>query len=104
MTKYSMKPTKLVHAVDDFSIATPSIASNKRKLDTLQNHEVKIADKGDNKGIITKDTDPAPKVAAAEDGTVSKKKKRNLNSRQRRQRALRLAAGAVGPSPLSQVE
>ncbi|KAK4451231.1 hypothetical protein QBC34DRAFT_436782 [Podospora aff. communis PSN243] len=105
VTKYSMKPTELVHAVEDFSLpilTPPSSTSNKRNLDDTLQHgsEAKNASEGHMATDATKTTEQPPQSVNAVPGS----KKRKLSSRQRRQRALRLAGGSAPatPSPLSQ--
>ncbi|KAK0617704.1 hypothetical protein B0T14DRAFT_274462 [Immersiella caudata] len=105
-TKYSMKPTELVHAIEDFSFELPipqptasTTASNKRSLDeTLQQEsEPNIASPEGNKTDDDLLVSAVKTLEQSPQSTVTKKRK--LNSRQRRQRALRLAGGAVSPSP-----
>jgi hypothetical protein len=108
VTQYSMKPTELVHAVDDFSLpipTPPTSTSNKRNLDDTLQHESesKIASEGraatDDTLLMpesaTKTIEQPPQSISA----VPRPKKRKLNSRQRRQRTLRLVGGSAPPTP-----
>lgn len=101
VTKYSMKPTELVDAVEDFSLPINIAAAlNKRNLDTFQHESERVSDDGTTD--VTKTIAPAQSTATPAQNNVPKKRK--LNSRQRRQRALRQAAGSVAPSSLVKAE